>query len=100
MTDLVKLLGSDEWETIRKEAAEAHMQAWSLNAAQSEGWVDQATHNQGMTDAVLSVLFQKLEPILKIGISHARDKDKPCKGTNMNICVAQGCFREACIRKE
>ena len=26
--------------------------------------------------------------------------EKPCRGTNSNICVAEGCFGESCIKKE
>jgi hypothetical protein len=28
-----------------------------------------------------------------------RDESKPCKGMNGNICVAEGCYGEACIKK-
>lgn len=27
------------------------------------------------------------------------DSMKPCKGQNTNICVAEGCFGESCIRR-
>lgn len=27
------------------------------------------------------------------------DNRKPCRGQNTNICVAEGCFGEACVKK-
>lgn len=43
---------------------------------------------------------QQVKALIEIGIKHARDKDKPCKGTDINLCVAEACFREACVRKD
>jgi len=33
-------------------------------------------------------------------VAVVRDEAKPCKGTNGNICVAEGCYGEACVKHD
>lgn len=28
----------------------------------------------------------------------AKDDPRPCKSTNVNVCVAEGCYGEACLK--
>lgn len=49
---------------IRREAAQAHREAWSLNTADREGWEDENAHNLGMTDAVLAVVATPIRDAL------------------------------------
>lgn len=39
-----------------EKAAQAHYEAWSLNAAERNGWSDVPAHNLGMTMAVLDAV--------------------------------------------
>ena len=41
---------------------------------------------------------EEVDALLEAGIQFAQDQARPCKGTNINVCVGEGCFSNACIR--
>lgn len=52
---------------------------------------------------ILILIFAKLSDWAKTKEAQARHKQildwaKPCRGNNVNVCVAEGCYGEACIK--
>jgi hypothetical protein len=108
---------AEAWDEERR-ARDAHLEAavlaWVRDRLGDRALRDRAVaaayehaNDNGMADheeaaeAALSVVRADLsaeQPAQAHG-DH-RDDERPCRGINANVCVAEGCYGEACVRRE